>query len=276
MSHTFTKYLYIGLALIALSFTACQGGKTKSLSESFAVDTLVLQDSFLLAPKYSDSLTMQLRFKYLYPRDNDSLRLLIDSILFNRSDAKLSPQELISQQLRSLKETYLQDFEGVASDSLDGDLPFVASEWYDYNEMEELFLVGESILSVSQRISTYQGGAHGSSGLGLVSINLKTKKKMKLDDLFVDDSHEALSQAVQQKLMQMYKVHTLEALADEGFFSPKEIEATDNFMLTSTGIRFCYNEYEIAPYSSGTIVVDLIWDEISSLIRPSSPIEAYI
>lgn len=124
------------------------------------------------------------------------------------------------------------------------------------------------LLSIRQEWYSYSGGAHGNYGASNYAINLKTGKRIKLEDLFQKGSQSALSEIVEQKILEQQRKFIGEraTLQDAGFFV-EEIKPTENFYLTKKGIGFYYSPYEIAPYVIGAIEVFVPFSDCKHLMK---------
>ena len=89
--------------------------------------------------------------------------------------------------------------------------------------------------------------------MGFVNYNLTTGTILSLSDLMKPGYEAPLAEMVRNKLAE----DSVELLVD-----PKEIELPQSFAITTDGILFSFNPYQIAPYSEGIIKVELSLDEI--------------
>lgn len=103
-----------------------------------------------------------------------------------------------------------------------------------------------------------QGAAHGMYHEEYVIFDLKTKKRIMVDDL--------LQTQVQQKLLNaLYE-------ANQNWFNQHQItqdklEITDNFYYGANGIVFVYPLYELASYAEGMTELTLPYSMAKGLIR---------
>ena len=103
-----------------------------------------------------------------------------------------------------------------------------------------------------------QGAAHGMYHNEYVIFDLKTKKRIMLDDL--------LQTQVQQKLLNaLYE-------ANQNWFTEHQVdkdklEITDNFYYGAHGIVFVYPLYELASYADGMTELTLPYSQAKGLIR---------
>ena len=93
-----------------------------------------------------------------------------------------------------------------------------------------------------------------------------------LSDLFVEDFKEPLTELLWQQLMTDNKVASRQEIEDLGYGSTGELEPTENFYLTSKGITFYYNIYEIAPYVMGPTQITLSFESIQHLLDGNSEV----
>jgi hypothetical protein len=95
-------------------------------------------------------------------------------------------------------------------------------------------------------ITDFTGGAHSNSATRAFVFDLNTGNPVTLDDLFVPDFNDILTDILNR--------HVSESLSEEDMEAMYEptLSPTGNYILTSDSITFIYNPYEIGPYSIGT------------------------
>ena len=98
-------------------------------------------------------------------------------------------------------------------------------------------------------------------------MDLTLMRPLRLDDIFVGDYKDALTDLIWNQLMADNKVTTHEALEDMGYASTGDIAPTENFYLSKEGITFYYNVYEIAPYVMGATKITLSYEDIAPLMN---------
>ena len=117
----------------------------------------------------------------------------------------------------------------------------------------------------------YTGGAHGIYMATFLNMDLTLMRPLRLDDIFVGDYKDALTDLIWNQLMADNKVTTHEALEDMGYASTGDIAPTENFYLSKEGITFYYNVYDITPYSMGPVKVTIPFAMMEHLLG-SNPI----
>lgn len=99
------------------------------------------------------------------------------------------------------------------------------------------------------------GAAHGNSAYSYLNYSLGDGSILSLDDLMVAGYRDALTELLRSRLSDR-----------EDLFEDAEIGVPGQFRITPDGLQFIYQQYEIAPYSSGVIRVDLTAYELGELL----------
>ena len=95
-------------------------------------------------------------------------------------------------------------------------------------------------------LTDFTGGAHSNSTTRAFVFDLTDGSPVTLDDLFVPDFNDALTEILNRHVAECLSEEDMEAM-----FEPT-LSPTGNYILTSDSITFIYNPYEIGPYSIGT------------------------
>jgi len=155
------------------------------------------------------------------------------------------------------------------SDKRNSDQSDVA--WWDHEKMI-IRNNSENILSYTIESDQFTGGAHGGKNYLNTVINLKTGDRITEDDIFTEASRPLIAEIILKKIMEKHQVSKAEDLEQIGFFDIAEIGLNKNFYVTSEGIVYTYNEYEIAAYAVGTTEVLLSYKDVSGFMIPGNPI----
>jgi len=113
---------------------------------------------------------------------------------------------------------------------------------------------------------TFTGGAHGLETRLYTSVDLKSGKRLQINDIFKSDIEIKLTALITSKIRQLAKLPPSGKLTEAGYFMD-EVKPNDNFYITAQGVGFYYNHYEIAPYSFGTTDVFLTKEELKGLVK---------
>lgn len=101
------------------------------------------------------------------------------------------------------------------------------------------------------------GAAHGNHSTAYVNFDMTNGKIISLSDLFKSGYKNQLTKLVRNKLK----------TSDYNLLVPvSQVPLSDEFAITSKGILFSYDPYEIAPYSDGTVQVELSIGDITELL----------
>ena len=60
------------------------------------------------------------------------------------------------------------------------------------------------------------------------------------------------------------------------FFTDHRFSINNNFVFTTEGIKFLYNQYEIKPYAAGKTELLVPYAKIKSLIKPGSVLQPFL
>ncbi len=179
------------------------------------------------------------------------------------------PQDIGDTDIHNLRETLL-DMAGVRFE--DGNpVPVLP----DSTRLTDLVAAdteacGESISALSTTLVTPRAmvwesenygyaclAAHGNTSIKFVNFCLTDGKIIKLEDLFITRYEKPLLKLIREKLKS----------SDHDLLMPvSQVELPEQFGLTSKGIIFSYDPYMIAPYSEGTIQVELSAGELIDIL----------
>lgn len=117
----------------------------------------------------------------------------------------------------------------------------------------KLYLNNEDILSFSIHTYVYDGGAHGASSTTGYNFNLGTGRKIELQDKipFDEDGKEAINTNIRKQI----------ADRNIAIFEPFQgVSNQPNFYIKEEKkIVIVFNQYEIAPYSSGILEFEIAY-----------------
>jgi len=143
----------------------------------------------------------------------------------------------------------------------------ITGEWYTDTSIT-LFAKTPSSYTLSVSDEGYTGGAHGYGGMGLYNYQIGSDAKLALKDLFHPDYNQTLLAIAENHYRQSKRLSPGQSLEADGWFENR-FKLTENFAITTHGLYFFYNQYEIKPYSAGTTEFMLPYHKIRSLINPN-------
>lgn len=147
--------------------------------------------------------------------------------------------------------------------------------YFELNSQAKVVLQDSSLTSLEISGYTFQGGAHGSSVTVFINWNTKANKVITLADIFQDGYHDKLSSVAEKIFRTDEKLSDTASLATNYFFKDNKFALNDNFLITPTGLKFLYNQYEIKPYAAGTTTLVIPYSQIKSLLRPNTVVAKY-
>ena len=230
----------------ALQFDSIQVNKTAHLFNDTAKPACNIIINFAYPVKSSDDML------------KDSLNTYFISACFG--------DKYIGEYRRDLEPMYTEDEKDKEDESSIG-------AWYSYYKGIEshVQLYDKDLLVYRIDYNEYTGGAHGIYMATYLNMDLTLMRPLRLDDIFVGDYKDALTDLIWNQLMADNKVTTHEALEDMGYASTGDIAPTENFYLSKEGITFYYNVYDITPYSMGPVKVTIPFAMMEHLLG-SNPI----
>lgn len=198
-------------------------------------------------------------FRYVYqnmalilPEQDVADKVIIDFL--NRIDQSLSPADDIRQQALS------------AYNGQENWIPHLYALTYNPTRIDQgvLSLYGTSIV--------YSGSAHPSYDCVSVSYDLITGNVLTLGSIL---AHENVLSALETLVLE--KLNTIE---EEKFLRADykdtihtrfagEESYDEDWFFTSSGLCFYFPPYEIAPYSSGIIVIEIAYQELTGILDDS-------
>ena len=113
--------------------------------------------------------------------------------------------------------------------------------------------------------SYFYGAAHPSMLLDILNFNLETGNMIGLSDLLKQGYGKALKNLVEKQFIKQNG-------AADWNFTPRngDFELANEFSISSKGIVFSYNQYEIGPYAAGMPEVIVPYNLISELFAKDS------
>ena len=122
---------------------------------------------------------------------------------------------------------------------------------------------------VSIKISQYDfsGGANGATSIRSANYDLKHNTPVTVHQLFADGSEDKIDELLLAALMKSFGVDSPDALADKGVYFYEEAKMGEYFYLTSEGVTFYFNPYDIAAHFVGPIELTLPYADIAGCLK---------
>ncbi|MDR2535132.1 MAG: RsiV family protein [Treponema sp.] len=186
-----------------------------------------------------------------------ALKALIQNLLYDDLEPKVYFEQLVgfyeSQyfEMRSVLEEY-------------PDLPQGALNWTYLETLETNFPI-DPIMMISRSKEYYLGGAHGMRESQYFVIHRKQKKRLQLEDIVKPDGFPLVQEYIQEAL-RVFSGITPDAPLTKGGFFEDQASIPENFFLTSEGLGFHWNPYQIAPYVMGHIEVLIPYKQLQGML----------
>lgn len=282
-----TKRFLSFVALITFGFFSCistEGDK----GDVLVLDTLKMARVLRFElPK--DSVIMggmeyaQVSMRFVYPRENERVYYNLAKTMFAKDIDVSNPYATLLVAYSRFEDEFIELSPSNAEILRDTLAIELDRERGMYVELfNELVYSDAYIASFAIHQERYTGGVHGSQSTALCSFSLESGLPIGERDIFVDDASQELSTIIADEIVRNKGVKTKAELIDQygidiaHLSMSEEVLPNNNFLITKEGLRYCFNTYEIGPYSVGKIWVNIPWQSIAHLIKPNSIVIQYI
>lgn len=142
--------------------------------------------------------------------------------------------------------------------------------WEDYRELKVEFNK-KGILSLSFNEYVFTGGAHGMGGTLFHNLNVSNGRTILINSIIEKEKYASFIEVAEKEFRKQRGIKENETLNDAGYwFENNVFKLNDNFLIDENGLTFLFNQYEIAPYSYGTVEVLLPFEKIKSFLVKDS------
>lgn len=117
------------------------------------------------------------------------------------------------------------------------------------------------------KLYQYTGGAHGGTFITCRNYRLEDGSVVTLDNYFKPGYEKVLIPVLEKKLLEYAECSSRDELDEHGYFSNEPMYVSENFEIRQDTIDFIYNQYDIAPYSTGITTLSVANDEIRAILR---------
>jgi hypothetical protein len=276
------KKQYVSLLAVILAasgFLFSCGDKMKKDTGSLEFDSIQVNKTVHLFGDTSKP-ACNLLINFVYPSKSsdellkDTLDKYFIAACFGDKYMGEKPQEVVKQYTETYISEYRRDLEPMyLEDEKDKENESSVGAWYSYYKGIEshVQLYEKNLLVYRINYNEYTGGAHGIYMTTYLNFDLGLMRPLRLDDIFVGDYQEPLTDLIWNQLMADNGAKTRAELEDMGYGSTGEIAATENFYLNKDGVTFYYNVYDITPYAMGPVVVSLPFQMLEHMLG-SNPV----
>ena len=129
------------------------------------------------------------------------------------------------------------------------------------------------VFSIALAEDRFTGGAHGAHALLYRNFRPADGSLIERDDILVDNGLEELTRIAEAIFRRERELAPDASLEEAGYWVENgRFALNDNFLIDADGLRFHYNEYEIAPYAYGATELLIPYASIGHLLRPDAGI----
>ncbi len=116
---------------------------------------------------------------------------------------------------------------------------------------------------------TFFGGAHGNTSVEFFNFDLNKKTILDYRNFFTTEEKNQLNKIGEKELRKKFHLNENDPLSKAGLWEDldKKFELNGNFLITEDGLKFLFNQYEIAPYSMGQIEILLPKENLPETVR---------
>lgn len=270
----------LSILMLLCSFSSCK--HIIAQPEGITFDTLSVDTVCPLFKNYPNP-ACHVSVKLAYPDENtpselkNAFRNFVAS-LPEEGGFDFDVDDDFASMTRNYIHNYILNYLRQGPDAIDsyGEDMVTASTWMNYEEAidGQVSFNDKGIISYQLRVNSYSGGAHGSDNTSFGVFELKSRSRIELEDVFASSTLPQVNELLRQTLASDYGCASAEELAQKGlFFSPEDIEISSNFAVAAQGITWQFAPYEIAPFSTGEVIITLPWSGLRDLMLADSPLQ---
>lgn len=149
--------------------------------------------------------------------------------------------------------------------SLLSDEPDLTWSWEDKTEIQ-LYATTKKSFTLAIINYNYSGGAHANRTIKYENYIIENGKKLEMKDIFVEGYSSQLTFIANKFYREENKLLANESLTKIGWYGDNFV-LSDNFAITTKGLEFLYNPYEIKPHIAGITTFLLPYDKITSIMK---------
>lgn len=229
--------------------TVITSTETHSDTELFAVAVPVSIDRFCLEDGTELYSCASQHMELILPNDEVANKVILNFL--NRVDAAMAGKEHTLQEAQSSYDP--------------------AGDWFPYFHqiIYSPTRIDHGVLSLFGMQNSYSGGMHGNLNCTAANYDLETGDVLTLGSIMhLDADKEDFIEIVIKKLTEKEEEYYLFDGFEESVSSRLggDENLYEDFYFTQTGLSFFFSPYEIAPYASGIITVEIPYKELLGLV----------
>lgn len=269
------KGIFIIFATLALTFAGCNSNTSQKAKDNNGKDCEVttfellrIKKTFNIDTISAESPRLDIDISLMVPQNTDSdiAKNISKGIAYTAFGYEgIAAEEAADSIVNNLVSDYYELRNNYINEKgANPDAPWF-NNYYMLNSNVKEGVEGVICYEVFYEI--YSGGVHPSSAISYVNFEERTGKEITLQDIFKENSDNALIEKLTTELCKKHNVNTIAELQDLGYLTMNEMFITNNFLLEKDSIIFLYNQYEIAPYALGRSRIAISYDEIKDILN---------
>lgn len=233
-----------------------------------------VKDSIILKKKLSDGeypkYTIEIKVEYAKgdSKAAQNINSQLASLLFGLNNLPLKEAQ------KHFTDSLSENFEKELKEFYEPDNEYQDIFAYEYSQKGTVSAESlEGVIAYTSRIETYMGGAHGGALESYLNFHKDTGLKITAEELF-GKNLDTVTKMVKEQIVKDNNCKSAAELEEKrSIFSLGDVYISDNnFQLRDNGILFCFNPYDIAPWSEGFIFTILTYQQLDGLINPITKI----
>lgn len=228
---------------------------------STRLQVFTVADSAALIADKPDGAKAISKYNYLQPTGSGMLNELLIRQIFPEHISGEEMQASIRQANQNYFDSYRNDNASLAESSETAGF----SLNYDQEFSQQVVFNDQDWLVVELFTSSYTGGAHGNYASEYVNIDRSQNRNWSLMDMVTDTN--ALRPLLNEAAIVYFEIQPGTRISDRLFV--EEVPVSTNVFLSSTGLCFVYNPYEITSYAEGQIKLFIPFSRLIPYLQPA-------
>ena len=177
---------------------------------------------------------------------------------------KPSIEEAVNAFTKSEIKKYKREICGSTPES-----KIIGESWmnHEYFTKNKILYNAHGILSYSNYVYTFTGGAHGMNTTSCFVYDFYENQEIGINSIFEEEYIDEVLALIKEQLA----LHQGAESIDMSY-----VNVTENFYVDNEGMHWIYNPYEIAPYAVGAIEVVLPYSKIENYFIENTPIKSIL
>lgn len=260
---------------LALSFVGCTDSPTETTGPSSTTPSVQTATEPTTEPYVSPAIENPMH-ALVIPSVTESTKAEDGTVIFHRSyqTVKLilsdsESQEAIAADLRGRIQDALKSTAEIES-CAQADYPLSDEYWSAYfiDVTYTPTRIDRSVISLFANNTSYAGGPHPSLITESVTYDPVNGTELALSDILIEDYPAAelctlILDALKERASELH--YDYENVLKERF--SEDYSNVSNWYFSGAGLCFHFSPYDIAPYSSGTIIATVPYDKLQDVLR---------